>query len=47
MSVCDPRLQEIVTEREGLKLNDGAWGWTITKASRPSTSPLVEGQTYG
>ncbi|KAL0007300.1 hypothetical protein SO802_008802 [Lithocarpus litseifolius] len=41
------RLQEIVTEREGLKLNDGAWGWTITKTSRPPTSSLVEGQTYG
>ena len=45
--MCDPRLQEIVTEREGLKLNDGAWGWTIRKTSMPPTSSLVEGQTYG
>ncbi|KAK7852121.1 hypothetical protein CFP56_040091 [Quercus suber] len=36
------RLQEIVTEREGLKLNDGAWVWTITKTSRPPTSSLVK-----
>nr|XP_023874983.1 putative disease resistance RPP13-like protein 1 isoform X1 [Quercus suber]XP_023874984.1 putative disease resistance RPP13-like protein 1 isoform X1 [Quercus suber]XP_023874985.1 putative disease resistance RPP13-like protein 1 isoform X1 [Quercus suber]XP_023874986.1 putative disease resistance RPP13-like protein 1 isoform X1 [Quercus suber]XP_023874987.1 putative disease resistance RPP13-like protein 1 isoform X1 [Quercus suber]XP_023874988.1 putative disease resistance RPP13-like protei len=41
------RLQEIVTEREFLKLNDGAGGRTITKTSRPPTSSLVEGQTYG
>ncbi|KAL4600920.1 hypothetical protein ACB092_11G234700 [Castanea dentata] len=41
------RLQEIVTEREFLKLNDGAGGRTITKTSRPPTSSLVEGPTYG
>ncbi|XP_065630619.1 putative disease resistance RPP13-like protein 1 isoform X2 [Quercus suber] len=41
------RLQEIVTERVVLKLNDGAGVRTITKTSRPPTSSLDEGQPYG